>query len=206
VQASGSGAQPSRAAILLVAAGLTLATTGCMYWDADIRVARNGSVTVQERATIDPEWKAEIGDSLQAVEKVMKRYVAEAKKRGAKVKAFGSDSARADFQYPSLAAFARAWPDSSDEGKRWDRSLYHRLAGETGPLDELILFRQSPPQRTKQSADQRYPVLTLRVTPPVPAVRHNAHAVQGSTYYWRFTEKMTRPDSVWIVWPASESR
>lgn len=175
-----------------------------MIYDADIRVARDGSVRVSERVVVDPDWKATYGDSLQAAERLINGYAKEAKQRGGKdVKTFDSDSARAEFRYPSLAAFVRAWPDSSDNGKRWDRSLYRRLTGSSGPEEELILFRMSPPDRSKEVKNQRYPVLRFYVTPPAPALRHNAHKVVGGTYFWRFTENMSAADSVWIVWPAT---
>jgi hypothetical protein len=70
-------------------------------------------------------------------------------------------------------------------------------------LDELVLWREGPPD-SAQRAGRSSPVLTFWVTPPAPPVRHNAHAVVGQTYGWRFTSRMTAPDSVWIVWPATE--
>jgi hypothetical protein len=190
----------------LAAAVVGLAAAGCMEYDAAIRVAPDGHVAVHERMAVDPEWAAEAGDTFQATHRVVNSMESEGKRRGGKVTRFGDDSVHVDFQYSSLAAFARAWPDSADEGKRWDRSLYRRLSDPTGPAEELILWRQSPPDRSKETQHQVYPVLSFSVTLPMPATRTNAHWTSGNTYGWRFTERMTKPDSVWIVWPAGARR
>lgn len=186
------------------AAVLALAGAGCMEYDAAIRVAPDGKVAVHERLALDPDWKAEAGDTFQAAERVITQMAQEGKRRGGKVERFGDDSVHVAFDYASLASFARAWPDSADEGKQWDRAVYHRLQDSTGPAEELVLWRQSPPDRSKRTQNQRYPVLGFTITLPVPATRQNAHWVSGRTYGWRFTERMTHPDSVWIVWPAGK--
>jgi hypothetical protein len=191
-----------RGATALAVAAIALATAGCLQYDAAIRVASDGKVAVHERMAVDPEWAEEAGDTFQAAERVITQMVLEAKKRGGKVERFGRDSVHVDFEYRSLASFARAWPDSADEGKQWDRALYRRLQDPAGAMEQLILWRQSPPDRSKETQHQRYPVLSFTVTLPVPAARQNAHWSAGRTYGWRFTEKMTKPDSVWIVWPA----
>jgi hypothetical protein len=198
----GPGARRWSAVVALTALLVSLA--GCFYFDADIRVAANGSVVVRERMQIDPEWKADVQDTLQAAERVIQRYVAEARARGGRIVATGGDSAVAEFRYPSLAAFDRAWPDSSDHGQQWDRSVYRRGREGGRATDELILWRMSPPDRTKGTANQRYPVLTFWITPPAAPLHHNAHATRDGAYGWRFTDQMTAPDSVWIVWPATE--
>lgn len=185
-------------------AALIVGLSGCYHYDADIRVARDGSVTVRERLRIDPEWKAAVQDTLQAAEQIMRRYVAEVRDRGGRVVASGGDSAVAEFRYRSLADFDRAWPDSSDQGQMWDRSVYRRGAEGGRATDELILWRMSPPDRSQAAAGRRNPVLTFRVTLPAAALHHNAHVVRDGVYCWRFTEQMAAPDSVWIVWPATE--
>jgi hypothetical protein len=197
------GAGSRRWAAALALAALLVGLAGCFYYDADIRVTPEGAVLVRERLRIDPEWKASVQDTLQAAERVILRYIDEARARGGRITAAGGDSAAAEFRYPSLAAFDRAWPDSADHGLQWDRSVYRRGREAGKPTDELILWRMSPPERPSQPGQQRYPVLTLWVTPPAPPLHHNAHFVQDGTYGWRFTEKMTAPDSVWIVWPAT---
>ena len=191
-----------RGAAALAAAAIGLAAAGCMEYDAAIRVESDGRVAVHERMVLDPDWVAEAGDTFQAAHRVVGSMEKEGKRRGGKVTRFGDDSVHVEFEYPSLSAFARAWPDSGDEGKQWDRSLYHRIQDSGGPAEELILWRQSPPDRSKETAHQTYPVLAFTVTLPVSATRQNAHWVSGRTYGWRFTERMTKPDSVWIVWPA----
>jgi hypothetical protein len=194
-----------RTLALVVAALLALLFAGCMEYDAAIHVLSDGTVTVKERFAVDPEWVAEAGDTFQAARRLVDNIEHEGKRRGGKVTRFDNDSVYVDFTYPSLAAFARAWPDSSDEGKQWDRSLYYRLQDKSGTLDELILWRESPPDRSKMNANQRMPRFAFTVTTPVPAIRNNAHWQSGRTYGWRFTEKMTKPDSVLIVWPATSS-
>jgi len=189
---------PAVAALAALLAGLA----GCFYYDADIRVAPDGSVRVRETLRLDPEWKASIGDTLQAAERVLGRYVEEARGRGGRIVANAGDSAVAEFRYPSLRAFDRAWPDSSDHGQQWDRSVWRRGEVDGQATDELILWRMSPPKPSDKPGKQRQPVLTFWVTPPAPPLRHNAHATRGGTYVWRFTEQMTAPDSVWIAWPA----
>lgn len=195
-----------RSLAALGAATLALAAAGCMEYDAAIRVAPDGRVAVRERLAVDPEWVEQSGDSFQAADRVITQMAAESKRRGGKVERFGDDSVHVEFAYASLASFARAWPDSSDEGKQWDRSLYRRRQDPTGPAEELILWRQSPPDRSKKTQHQRYPVLAFTVTLPVPATRQNAHWSAGRTYGWRFSESMTKPDSVWIVWPAGKAQ
>jgi hypothetical protein len=195
---------PRRWSAAVALAALLVGLAGCFYYDADIRVAPDGSVLVHERIRIDQEWKAVVQDTLQAAERVIQRYVSEARVRGGRVVGFGSDSATAEFRYPSLAAFDRAWPDSSDHGQQWDRSVYRRGHEGGQATDELILWRMSPPERSTKQAKQRYPVLTFWVTPPAAPLRHNAHLSRDGTYGWRFTDQMTTPDSVWIVWPATE--
>jgi hypothetical protein len=190
---------PAVAALAALLAGLA----GCFYYDADIRIARDGSVRVRETLRIDPEWKATIQDTLQAAERVLGRYVEEARGRGGRIVADAGDSAVAEFRYPTLAAFDRAWPDSSDHGQLWDRSVWRRGQVDGQRTDELILWRMSPPKPSDKPGQQPQPVLSFWVTPPVPPLRHNAHVVRGGTYGWRFTDKMTAPDSVWIAWPAT---
>ena len=179
---------------------------GCMEYDAAIHVLPDGSVTVNERFAVDPEWVEQAGDTFQAAHRLVNSIEHEGKRRGGKVTRFEDDSVYVDFTYPSLAAFARAWPDSDDEGKQWDRSLYHRLQDKSGPVEELILWREGPPDRSKMNANQRLPQFAFTVTIPVPAIRNDAHWQNGRTYGWRFTERMTTPDSVWIVWPAQTSQ
>lgn len=191
-----------RTLALVAAAVIGLAAAGCMEYDAAIHVLGDGTVTVKERFVVDQDWVAMAGDSFQAAHRLMQNIVSEGKRRGGKVERFGDDSAYVDFSYPSLAAFARAWPDSSDEGKQWDRSLYYRLQEKTGPVDELILWRESPPAKGTTNPNQRMPTFVFTVTTPVPAIRNNAHFQAGRTYAWRFTERMTHPDSVLIAWPA----
>ena len=60
----------------------------------------------------------------------------------------------------------------------------------------------SPPDPDKRLPNQRFPILTFAITVPKPAHDHNAHRVAGQTYYWRFTEQIEKPDSVWIQWAA----
>ena len=186
----------------LVALAAVLLAAGCMEYDAAIHVLPDGSVAVRERFALDPDWVASAGDTFQAARRLVDNIASEGKRRGGKVTRYGDDSVYVDFKYPSLAQFARAWPDSSDEGKQWDRSLYHRLQDKSGPVEELILWREGPPDRSKMNANQKLPTFAFMVTTPVPAIRTNAHWQNGRTYVWRFTERMTKPDSVWIVWPA----
>jgi hypothetical protein len=193
---------------LTIVAGLAIAAIGCVRYDAVVRVAKDGGVQVAEKVIIDPAWREEVQDTLNASKQVIDKYSKEARARGGVVKVFGSDSATAEFRYASLAAFARGWPDSTDDGQAFDRSVYHRLQEEGAALDELILFRMSPPDaRTKkQQQGQRQPVLRFAVVPPGTPLRHNAHHVSGDTYWWQFTDAMQKPDSVWIVWPATPAR
>ncbi len=200
----GSAPTRGRRLGLIALAGLVLCFSGCILYTADIRVARDGSVLVRERVALDPEWKASVGDTLQAAERVLQRYKDETKVRGGKVLASDADSVLAEFHYRSLAAFAHDWPDSADEGQQWDRSLYRRRQENGRPVDELILWRMSPPDRSRDLSQRRYPVLTFWVTLPAPPLHHNAQVVRDGTYGWQFTEKMAAPDSVWIVWPATE--
>jgi hypothetical protein len=196
------GRPAPRTLALLAALLLGLLAAGCLEYDAAIHVLADGSVTVKERFALDPEWVESAGDTFQAARRLVDNIETESKRRGGKVTRFADDSVYVDFTYPSLAAFARAWPDSSDEGKQWDRSLYHRLQDKSGPVDELILWREGPPDRSKMNANQKMPTFAFTVTTPVPAIRTNAHWQSGRTYAWRFTERMTKPDSVWVVWPA----
>jgi hypothetical protein len=192
---------PGGAAAALL--GLLLCCAGCVFYTAEIHVARDGSVRVVEHLAIDPDWKASIGDTLQAAEQLLNRYRKEARLRGGKVLSASEDSVVMEFHYRTLAAFARAWPDSGDEGQRWDRSLFRRRTEDGRAVDELILWRQGPPD-SSQAAKRPNPMFTFWVTPPVPPIHNNAHAVNGAAYGWRFTARMTAPDSVWIVWPATE--
>src|SRR5262249_48896641 len=196
------GRPQPRTLAVLAALAFGLLAAGCMEYDAAIHVLSDGSVRVKERFALDPDWVSQAGDSFQAARRLVDNIVAEGKRRGGKVERFGDDSVYVDFSYPSLAVFARAWPDSSDEGKQWDRSLYYRLNEKTGPVDELILWRESPPKKGTNNANQRMPTFVFTVTTPVPAIRNNAHFQSGRTYAWRFTERMTHPDSVLVAWPA----
>jgi hypothetical protein len=193
-----------RWAAVAALAGLLVGLSGCFYYTADIRIAANGSVLVREHLRVDPQWKDEIQDTLQAAEKVLLQYTEEARTRGGKIVELAGDSAVAEFRYPSLALFDRAWPDSSDHGQQWDRSVFRRGREDGKAVDELILWRMSPPDRSAKKPAQRLPVLTFLVTPPAAPLRQNAHWSSGGTYGWRFTENMTAPDSVLIVWPATE--
>lgn len=197
-----SPAAPRRLAAAVLGL-LVLVTAGCIRYSADIRVAPDGKVLVREQVRVDQEWKAEVKDTLQAAGQVMDQYVLEARQRGGRVLSVTADSALVEFSYPSLQAFARAWPDSADEGQQWDRSLYRRRKADGQAVDELILWRMSPPDRTRERPNQRYPVLTFWVTPPAPPVHENSHFSRDGVYGWRFTEEMGVADSVWIVWPAT---
>ncbi|HKA25452.1 MAG TPA: hypothetical protein VKF80_10760 [Candidatus Eisenbacteria bacterium] len=200
------GRPQPRTLAVLAALAFGLLAAGCMEYDAAIHVLSDGSVRVKERFALDPDWVSQAGDTFQAARRLVDNIESEGKRRGGKVERFGDDSVYVDFTYPSLATFARAWPDSSDEGKQWDRSLYHRLQDpKTGPSEELILWREGPPDRSKMNANQRMPTFAFAITIPVAATKSNAHWQVGHTYGWRFTERMTKPDSVWLVWPAQTS-
>ena len=191
---------------LAILATLAMAGLGCVRFDAVIRIAPTGDVRVSEKVAIDPAWREEIADTMNASKQVIDQYAREARQRGGVVKTFGTDSATAEFRYASLRLFSRSWPDSSDDGQAFDRSVYHHFDENGKALEELILFRMSPPdERTRKQQKeqgQRLPVLRFAVVPPVTPVRHNAHHVTGNTYWWQFTETMAKPDSVWIVWPS----
>jgi hypothetical protein len=188
---------------LALIALLALTAVGCVRFEAAIRVDKNGGVQVTEKVAVDEEWRATIQDTMNASKQVIDQYVKEARLRGGSVKASGTDSARADFRYPSIAAFARSWPDSSDDGQLFDRSVYHHLNENGVELEELILFRMSPPdpKERQRLQNQKMPVLRFAIVLPTTPVRHNAHHVSGQTYWWQFSETMTKPDSVWLVWP-----
>ncbi len=197
--------RPSRhPASALAVAGAVLLSAGCLQYVARIGVQRDGSVVVSEKMIPDAEWRADAGDSTGATRNLVAQYVEEARERGGEATAYGLDSATAVFRYPSLAAFADGWPDSADNRSVWDRSLYRRTVVHGKPCEELVLFRMSPPDPSAKMPNQRYPVLGFVLELPVPAETTNAHARDGARYAWRFTERMTRVDSVWVAWPISD--
>lgn len=186
----------------LPAVGLVLILlTGCLNYDVHIRVEEDG-VTVVERLIMDPDWVETVGDTMEASQQVIERYAKEVKERGGKVKTFGRDSAHATFHYDSLEQFAYAWPDTTDNRARYDRAVYRQQTRGDTLCHELVLFRMSPPDREKDLPKQKYPTLTFTIYLPVEAVQNNADRVIGTTYWWRFSETMTEPDSVHLVWPA----
>ena len=177
--------------------------SGCITYIAQIDIDPKGNVVVTERIAIDPVWRAQVSDSMNATVQIIERYRKEAKERGGKVKTFASDSARAVFRYKSLGDFVYNWPDTSENRSRWDRSLHRTYTHDDTTYEELVLFRMSPPDRSKELPNQKYPVLFFSITPPVPASQHNAHRVMGATYQWRFTEDLAEADSVLISWPVN---
>lgn len=188
---------------LLAAAAVMLAAAGCIHYTARISVGPDGAVTVKELIVPDREWRAEAADSLGATQNLIKEYVDEARTRGGEAKGYGLDSAVAVFRYPSLAAFARSWPDSADNRSQWDRCVHRRVQHDGRDCEELVLFRMSPPDPREKLPNQRNPVLDFVLELPAEAETTNAHAVSGRRYGWRFTEQMQRVDSVWVVWPAA---
>jgi hypothetical protein len=182
-----------------VAVGVIL-LTGCLNYDVHIRV-EDDEVTVVERIVMDPEWVESVGDTMEASKQVIERYAKEVKERGGKVKTFGRDSAHAEFHYDSLEEFGYAWPDTNDNRALYDRAIYRqRTQGDT-LFHELVLFRMSPPDPDKKVQRQKYPILTFTLYLPATAVQHNADREIGTTYWWEFTEHMTEPDSVHVIWP-----
>jgi hypothetical protein len=181
---------------------ILITLTGCLHYDVHIRVDEAEEVTVSERIVMDAEWVESVGDTMEASRQVIERYGQEAKERGGKVETFGRDSAHAMFRYDTLAEFAQAWPDTADNGSRWDRAVHRqRTQGDT-LLNELILFRMSPPDPNKRLPNQKLPTMTFTLYLPMPATDHNAHREMGNTYWWQFTEAMSAPDSVYLAWPA----
>ena len=185
----------------LFAAITALTASGCLHYQVQIDVAADRSVTVREKIVPESAWRMEAGDTSGATDNVLDQYVKEAIERGGETKRYGRDSATAAFRYPSLEAFVHAWPDSSDNDAFWDRSLLRHKRMDSRDCDELVLFRMSPPDPSKALPNQRYPTLGFTITLPAPAETTNAHSRRGTEYAWRFSERMTRVDSVWVVWP-----
>ena len=194
---------PVRIGAALAALAVSLAITGCLHYQVQIDVGGDGAVVVRELVVPDPAWRQEAGDSSGGTANLLSQYASEVATRGGEAMRYGLDSATAVFRYPSLSAFARDWPDTTDNRSLWDRSLYRRARYDSRICEELVLFRMSPPDPTKALPNQRYPVLSFVLTLPVAAETTNAHSRRGTSYAWRFSQNMTAIDSVWLAWPTA---